>query len=570
MNKTHWGFKLHQMCKEELDYKEESRPMPDGVKVVPTTARTLKKVLHAFFHGKSDPRWTRKFTSKVYHPDRKYPDLAKRSRRFLEMLRTIDGIIAQRLCAFPHEFWTYEKYDLIVLKLIYELISDEFLDGRLTDYGQVIQTRFSSLKKIRGTFKRYAGRKTNDISKDPLFKREQWLRSLFIPLYKEYEKEEDPEIKVYLNGVLCQKRGAGKPSPLDKLQSKKKFLKTVTTPDLIKPFQVKMVGIVMQELIAQLPDHIFTGLSTKSGVSVTTSACYEYSSREFGTLQAIQDLCAERAVGVKAIERCLETGKIISYFCKEKTEGTYIFFRSLEEVLSMKPEDRSKATVVLVDEPGKSRAVTKAVACLKIVLEFVSKICAIPLEKGFSSSNSGMTASNHSWNFFKGFDQSPLKDLIFRIKKSEKEQYEGYCEITSTYHSVFMVSTDYETATDYLSHSIAKVIAYPWMLKCGIPKILRNLVCEVAFKPRKLYFKGDFLMGTLEDESEQLRSINTCRGVLMGDPLTKVILHFCNIVARRLSHRVFDETFLTKVFGTAKAHEYFKRKLVHKAGVKLG
>jgi hypothetical protein len=320
----------------------------------------------------------------------------------------------------------------------------------------------------------------------------------------------------------------------------------------------------MGEILGELPDHIFTGLSTKGGISVTEAACFEYTTQEHGTLQAIKEICQERAYGIRAQLRDLNTGKVLGTFLDEYSEGTYIFFRCLEEVLYMSPEERSKATLVIVDEPGKNRAVTKGVACVKVVMDFVNKICSVPLEKGFESSHSGMRQSNHAWNFFKDFEKESLRSILFKVKHREEKQYEGETRVTLEYEDVYAVSTDYETATDFESHKIAKEIAYPWMLKCGIPKILRNLVCEIAFRPRRIQFTGTNLeIGKVIDRENEISEITTCRGVLMGDPLTKVILHFTNIVVRRLAMRLFDESFITKVFGTARAYEYFHARLLN-------
>jgi hypothetical protein len=353
--------------------------------------------------------------------------------------------------------------------------------------------------------------------------------------------------RAFLHGTLCQTRCAGKPPPLDKLQAKIKFLKTVTTPDQIETSQLGLVNVAMGEILQNLPDHIFTGLSTKAGISVTSSACYEYTRQDEGTLHAIQDIVMGRETGVRALNIDLNTGKVDGKLDASISPGTYIFFRCLEEVLRMPPSERSKASLVVVDEPGKNRAITKARACLKIVLDVVNKICALPLERGFDSSKSGMGKSNHTWNTFKEFEVHPLKGVVFDIDNVEDQQLNS-CTLRKTeFKNILAVSTDYENATDYLSHKIAKVIGYQWMLKCGIPRILRNLVCEVAFKTRTVYFTGNLGIGTEVHGEENLYYVNTQRGVLMGDPLTKVILHFTNVVARHLSVRMFEPTFIQKI-----------------------
>lgn len=568
LRRTHWGFKLKQLCKEEALIEKGESSLPDGLRKTPTTARMMRKVLKDFLAGLPDPRTTAKFRDQIYSPEREPVNRDRRARRLLEVLKTVDGIFAQRFCAFPHEEWTYEKYDLFVLKHLYELIADEFLDGQLTDVGRSIRTRYSSLKKVRGIFKRYSTRE-GDIANSPIFREEKWLRSTFLPLFREYNAEKDRITKTYLNGVLSQKRGAGKPGPLDKLQSKEKFLQTVTLEDDTSNIEIAMVSQCMDEAISKLPDHIFTGLATKGGVSVSNSATFEYSKVEFGTIQAIKDICQDRAYGIKALTICLETGNTLGTFGNERTEGTYIFFRCLEEVLSMTPEERAQAAVVLVDEPGKTRTVTKGVACLKVVLDFVNKICSIPLEKGFESSHSGMKSSNHAWNFFKDFEKETLKEILFKVKSTKEEEYSGSTRVTLEFEDVYMASTDYETATDYLSHGIAQAIAVPWMIKCGIPRILRNLVCEVAFNPRKIYFTGSLPYGKIVDDDGPTRVIYTKRGVLMGDPLTKVILHFVNIISRLLCRRIFDEDFHTRVFHSAQAFENFRSIILKRTGIDL-
>jgi hypothetical protein len=570
---THWGNKLQELCKEEKDLGRDPLLLTEsGMEKPPTTARALRSVITAFFEGKSDPRVTRKKTEELYHSDRKPPDRDTRSRRFLEMLKTVDGVFAQRFCAYPNEVWTYEKYDIFVLGLIWELISDEFLDGQLSAEALELDTRYSELKLARKTFKSMAGTETvSSIATTILFnKRARWLRKYLLPLYKGWDMTEDYIQKVYLHGVLCQTRCAGKPPPLAKLQTKLKFIQTVLVEDDTNPVKLKIVSQIMAELISELPDHTFAGLSTKAGVTATTSATWEHTQAEEGTLQSLQDICKDRALGVKAQVYNLETGTFLHYLDDNESEGTYIFWRCFENVIRMTPDERKIAALVITDEPGKNRSVTKAVACVKIVFDFVNKICSIPLERGFESSHSGMRKANHMWNFFKEYEKAPLKDVLFSEKSRKETQYNGTTRVEVEYEDVFAVSTDYETATDYLSHKIGKVIAYPWMVKCGIPKILRDLVCEIAFESRPIRYTGNFGIGELikEEGGITTRQIRTKRGVLMGDPLTKVVLHFTNIVSRRLSWRIYQNDFLQKVFKSSLEFEKLSE-MIGRSGISL-
>jgi hypothetical protein len=536
---THWGYKLLQMCKEEVSTQK-------GWK----TPQTFFKVLEDFLEGKPDPRWTAEYTGNVYTDPNKIRSKTSRASRLMEVLKTVDGVFAQRFCAMPHEDWNYEKFDIFILKILWELISDEFLDGDLTKFGRSLDTRFSELKRARGEFKHAASRgQVASLHQTHLFdKQARWLRFM-LPLYKGYNEEQDRVRKVYLHGVLSQTRGAGKPPPLCKLQAKEKFLLTTTIPDNIDSIRQKIVSVCMSEVINELPDHIFTGLSTKGGITVNTSACHEYTQDEGGTIKAIQDICQKRELGIQIETIDLETGEPGELVGNEVSPGTYIFWACLREVLSMSPRKRSEVTLTVVDEPGKDRAITKAHACLKIILDWVNKICAIPLEKGFDSSHSGMKLANHSWNLFKDSETEPLRDILFSTKTTKKEKFNGHIRVTKEYDVVYAISTDYETATDFQSHKTGKIIGYQWMQKCGIPKVLRDLVCEVAYNPRDVFYYGNLGIGEEVNSEENLWKITTSRGVLMGDPLTKVVLHFNNIIARRLSYRLLQEDFYNKVLG---------------------
>jgi len=457
------------------------------------------------------------------------------------------------MCCYPHEQWTYEKYDLFVLNLLWELLSDGFMDGQLKSSAFNIRTRFSELKTARKLIKFSTLNRDVDLLNHPHFKKNaRWLR-FFLPLWKEMEKEKDRTRKLFLAATLSQTRGAGKPPLLVNLQSKIKFLKTVSIPDDISDTALCIIRAAMQEELQALPDRIFTGLRTKSRITVNANSCWEKTQAEAGTLAAVQEFCRTKALGERAMTYDLNTGKQSGYLEETCSAGEYIFWRALEEVLWLTPTKRKQAMLVVVDEPGKSRSITKTRACVKIVLDLVNKICAIPLEKGFSSSHSGMRAAHHAWNHFKSFETKDFEDILFNVDTYKEEDFVDFTLITKIYKRVFMTSTDYETATDFLSHKVGKEIGMQWMLKCGIPRILRGLVCEIAYGPRDIHFYGNIEMGVVVDEEKHLRSLTTCRGVLMGDPLTKIVLHFVNIVTRSISKRIANSNLLSRAFGQTEA-----------------
>jgi len=202
-----------------------------------------------------------------------------------------------------------------------------------------------------------------------------------------------------------------------------------------------------------------------------------------------------------------------------------------------------------VKEPGKARSVTKARACLKIVLDLVSKLCSEPLAKGIRSSQSGMSASNHGWNFFNSFTNELEKNEVFSLLSREETSFEGYVERTDTFEDLFVSSTDYSEATDLLQHTVGRDLGIPWMTKCGIPRVLQGIVVETCYKPRQIYFKATGLLADLGDptDAKDIRVVTLRRGVLMGDPLTKPVLHLVNVCDRLLQKRIIDPDFYSRL-----------------------
>jgi len=281
---------------------------------------------------------------------------------------------------------------------------------------------------------------------------------------------------------------------------------------------------------------VFTGLKTKAGVHVTTSACIENIREEGGSTEHIRILTREGTLGRKVRIIDLETGELEDRKeFSETTIGEYVFWRCLEEVLGTPPEVLREAKLVMIREPGKARTVTKAHAALKVILDLVNGICSYPLKKGMESSESGMGKANHGWNFFMNL-MGPWRDLAFDPLTMSRTQNspESHLE-TTTYRDLFVSFTDYEEATDRMNHDVARAISELWMVKCGLPKILRGIVHETCYKPRTIFFHGTGCLEKIgEPVEDKLRKVLSRQGVLMGDPLTKVVLHLCNAGVREL------------------------------------
>jgi hypothetical protein len=543
---THWGSALMQYSRratEDSDIREWSQLQ-------------LKR-LKAFLTGNADPRWTANFAKKFHLPGVTPQRLKSRSSRLIEVLKTVDGMFCQRYLTFPQEIWTWEKYDMFILRNLFELISDEFLDGELPRDALAITTRYEELKAARGIFKMKSHRGDHPDTFEEDLNLPDWLHQLQ-PLWAETMRISNRYQRLARIGILSQTRGCGTPPPLVVLKTKNKFLEVVTEerPPL-SPLQKRIAFASCQEVIESIPDEAFTGLSTKSRITVTSSACWEYTQKEGGTVQAISDLVALGKLDHPASIFDLETGLLQEQkTLGELQPGEYIFWRCLEIVLGKQRSETEAVSMVAIKEPGKSRIVTKGSAYVKILLDVVNKICSEPLKKGLETSSSGMGKSHHGWNFFQSFFKKDLEDILFSLDNQEKEVNEvvpNHIGLHNTYKAAYVSSTDFETATDYMNLEIASIVGNQWMYRCGIPKVLRAIVHQFCFRPRTVVFLGRGALshlGTPFPGGDNLRQVKIVRGIMMGDPLTKVILHLVNAMVRSVSLNFDKIEFLRRVFPT--------------------
>ncbi|QJT93744.1 RNA-dependent RNA polymerase [Erysiphe necator associated narnavirus 12] len=537
---THWGNTLREMCTDSKDAQC-------------SWARLLKKRLRSLLEGGSDPIWSNRKKAQIYKSD-KSRSSKSRSERLIEVLKTVDGMFLQRYLGFPEEDWSWHKYDSFVLGNISYLIGDEFLDGELHDEVVNYTTAYAQLKSHRKLFKDHANRMTLGEIVTPHFLGEmpQWLRQ-FGPIWAETARAQGHRYD-FLVGLLSQTRGCGTPPPLVVLQSKLKFLQTITAP--APPRDANSIAVLragIRKVLNDLPDQAFTGLSTKSRITVTTSASWENTRAEGGTIEHISELVHAGSIGVKVPIRCLDTGIVErSENLDTLTTGEYIFWRCLDVVLKSPPEDLKRAFVTVVKEPGKGRTVTKASAALKIVLDLVSRLCAEPLKKGIASSQSGMGKSHHGWNFFLSLMTLEKREELFKVEKRDQREFAEYIERLDIYADLFVSSTDYRTATDYLHHDVAREAGDGWMRKCGIPPILRGIVNMSCYTGRDIYFMGTGPLAQIgeaaNDLGQNVRKVRLVRGVLMGDPLTKVVLHMINILSRTIGVEMVKPDFLQHHF----------------------
>ena len=132
------------------------------------------------------------------------------------------------------------------------------------------------------------------------------------------------------------------------------------------------------------------------------------------------------------------------------------------------------------------------------------------------------------------FQDPELRSLARDVKSRERSSVGNTGIEHVQYEPIWCSSTDYSEATDRLEFDLGSSIARKWMTRCKIPPVLQGIVVATCYRPRTLIFVGH---GAFEEIGEPAgdglhRKVVSKRGVLMGDPLTKVVLHLINICVR--------------------------------------
>jgi hypothetical protein len=546
---THWGATLVSWAYGENKQKS-------------VFSKTLLKRIFALIEGKGDPLWPGSTLTSIYTSPVELRKTQARSDRLIEVLKTVDGLFLSRYLCYPEESWTWEKFDTFVIQGISILIGDEFLDGSLTPEGATIQTHYAILKRERKAFKEASLRK--DLLKFVTENKFSALTTHFLlPVWEKVSAERGTRY-VFLSGILAQTRGCGTPPPIVILSSKIKFVKTVSeTTHEPSPTQRTLVKYALEEILSELPQQAFTGLTTKARTTVATTATWENTRSTGGTAETIRDILSAYNAEDRCPIRDLNTGAITNRLNPDgfETVGEFIFWACLDNVLKMRPDELRVAFLTVIKEPGKGRSITKGRACVKIVLDLVARICAWPLKKGVKSSTSGMAQSHHAWNSFLDMMSEEMREDLFSVKERTDTEFMSYVERIETYEHLYQSSTDYIEATDRMKHWFASLSGNAWMEKCGIPPILRGIVNAVCYQPRRIYFTGTGKLSeygeAVSDMGPNVRVIELRQGVLMGDPLTKIVLHLSNIVARRIGEKLHDSHFLRRSANANAAAESF-------------
>jgi len=534
-HQTYWGKTLMALCRSESE--DES-----------SFGKSTLKMLRHFLEGKGHPKWSLEKTIRWYgemylnvgtERCKTYQTRSPRARanRLLQVLVTVDGVIAQKMLASPEVVMTWEKYDYMVVGLISRLLPEEFMDGEIHEEMLQMGSVYNTLKDVRNEFKEACGRNGLREFIDSIGKRRDPIPKIFLADYRALEKvQKNENLFIQKKGYLAQKRGCGTPSQLQALRDELKFCDTVTVePEKLSRLEEMLIKESIKEAIDSIPDEAVTGLSTKAGIRASSSACYEASRREGGNIAALNEIVFRgQILKEDAFVFDLETGDPLGTIAYTgENPGEYVFWRCVEEVLATDPIVLGTLKMLSVKAPSKVRIATKGHICLKVALDFINGVCSWVLSKAFPTSTSGMEKENHAWNFSKELHKMAG---CFVVSNIENDYLDATTRVSiTTYKPLFVGSTDFTAATDRAEYRIGQLLAQPFMSKVGVPPILQGVVMATCLRPRKVEFRARGYLSTVGAPVEgdpESRFILTKKGIMQGDPLTKVILHLSNVCIR--------------------------------------
>jgi len=273
-------------------------------------------------------------------------------------------------------------------------------------------------------------------------------------------------------------------------------------------------------------DRFFQSVVGASKVSLSDSGEFFTSSDVGGKLEASRRvLRTNLEIPEIDLHSGQETGRILTPDNSKQGERLFNWacgmFRNRQKVYE---SNSMSCRISLVAELGKYRTITVSSLQHALLLHPMSHM-GLKILEAIPSSESGIGAANHAWNFFKRLShKNPSASFIFN------EDIE-----TS------VLSTDWSQATDYCDPYIAGAMLNRLLYLLGVPKWYRETVLFALTAPRQVE--------TLDRNGTPIEVFYTSRGVLMGDPVTKVVLHLHHLIGAKIAGLLLQDVFIDGILG---------------------
>nr|WPR16645.1 MAG: RNA-dependent RNA polymerase [Lwood associated narna-like virus] len=453
--------------------------------------------------------------------------------RFRSMLATVDGLLMQTVLAFPgsEEFQNWDRLDQIQCGLISNLLEDYFRD---LDANRV--TTFEKVKRVRKDIKMHGFNPSSDLSKVDVPREISAMR-----VACSLVRGKTP-LSHYQVMILSQTRASGVPPRIvyDRTLAKTKAILTTPSSKELLEFIAgplsRAVDHFYIDLLTRLGEQdkresFFDSVMKSSKISLSDSGEFFTNTNVGGKLEASRRVLQTHP---EIQEINLHTGDYTgNILTKSSPIGERLFhwacgkFKNRREVYS---NNSMSCRISLVAELGKYRTITVSTLQHALLLHPFSHM-GLKILEAIPSSESGIGAANHSWNFFKRLShKNPSASFIF----NENIQ-------TS------VLSTDWSSATDYCDPYIAGAMLNRLCKSLGVPNWYRESMLFALTAPRQVE--------TLDRNGVPVEKFYTSRGVLMGDPVTKVVLHLHHLIGARIAGDLLHDVFKDNVLDSSSESE---------------
>jgi len=445
--------------------------------------------------------------------------------RLRSLLATVDGLLMQVTLAFPGspDFQNWKRIDQIQRGLIMQLLNDYFKD---TDPNRVLT--FDKVKNLRKEIKRCGFNPSLGVAK-VVVPRELSAMKVALSLVR----GQTPLTYLQVM-ILSQTRASGVPprAVYDRTLAKTvAILKTPASRELLQLVEGPLnraTDHLHGDLLSRLGgtedrEKFFSTVVKAAKISLSDSGEFFTKTDSGGKLEAARRILRANP---EIPEIDLNTGQQTGVILTESSPiGERLFHWSCGMFVDRTrcyEKNNMSCRISLVAELGKYRTITVSTLQHAVLLHPMSHIGLKVLE-AFPSSESGIGAANHAWNFFKRLShKNPSASFIFDMK-----------------NETAVMSTDWSQATDYCDPLIAGAMLNRFLFNLGVPPWYRETVLFALTAPRQVE--------TLDRNGAPVDVFYTSRGVLMGDPVTKVVLHLHHLVGRRIAGLLLQDLFVDHI-----------------------
>jgi hypothetical protein len=448
---------------------------------------------------------------------------------------TLDGILISLLLSATRqvdgkkveieEMNNWQYFDKVMQSYFKEAIFDLFkVEG---------PTYYAELKRVRGLIKDLALKERRTFEEEDLPQRFWYFK--YIVKYHIGGRKILSLDSLRVVTFITQTRACGLPPAAVKTAALEKFLATVTSkcgeksPRCWEDLSYGVDRVALDIVTGKDFNMVLNRSLAESKISASNSACIQATREEGGKVEALRVLyqCLK---GQKIPVFDLRTGRVSHYVEAHDgplSIGETLFHHSIYEWMRfIKSNYRCKdlggqftladVRVDLVTEPGKARVITIPHVLHGVLLQPLAHVFSV-LVASLPSSTTGMKASNHMWDFYKRMSPLvPVNDIFGHDKHPGRETY--------------LCSEDWSEATDRFDPLVANFLVKEFGRHMGLPRFYIELCARAISVPRRLFLGRDPSNGDLREPAG-----TKVLGCLMGDPLTKQILHLSHNVVRKIA-----------------------------------